>query len=230
MNGEQDHVIKVDIEYNALIVVQSLPIDEKQTGKLLFDDIIARFCDWDGILAYFKTPYDRHDFFSLMQELAQAVSQRAHKPILHFEIHGNESGLGLASGEIVEWNELAALLRPINISLKNGLLLTLAVCKGISGYQMFDFNQPAPVWAIVGPKNKIGDTTLLTDFTEFYTHLLGYKDIQSAIDSLNLGKGYYEYAIMTGGLMLQKLQELATGQQRSIPNIAEIRRVFLMED
>jgi hypothetical protein len=40
-------------------------------------------------------------------------------PILHFEIHVNHNGLGLVSGELVEWDELASLLKPINISMKN---------------------------------------------------------------------------------------------------------------
>ncbi|MVT39387.1 hypothetical protein GO495_02210 [Chitinophaga oryziterrae] len=72
MNRDQDYLIKVNLEYNALIVVQSLPIEEPQTGQKLYEDIIARFCGRDGILAYFKIPDNRHDFFSLLKELVEA--------------------------------------------------------------------------------------------------------------------------------------------------------------
>lgn len=50
------------IEYNGLVVIQSLGENEPQTGQKLFEDIISRWCDLRGYGKYFYDVNTKQDF------------------------------------------------------------------------------------------------------------------------------------------------------------------------
>jgi hypothetical protein len=225
----EDFIIPYNISYNNVVVIQSLRIGDRPTGKELYDNIIRRYCDLKETIAYYREVGCKSEFDTVLSNLVRAVKNHNNLPILHLEIHGGKVGLELSNGELVSWEELASYLREINIVLKNNLLVTLAVCKGIMLYQAADFYQPAPFWGIIGPKHKVGDTTLLTDFTEFYSLLLRHSDMQGAVDILNQNKEGYEYALLTSPTMIQLLEELSTARNTKVPDLDEMRKIFLME-
>lgn len=172
------------LKYNGIVVIQSLPDDEKQTGTLLYEDIIARRCDQNGHGKYFYDPSSKNDLIDVLNTICNNVLHDDLLPILHFEIHGSEHGLGLKNGDHVLWKELQEYCRLINIKTKNQLIITLATCWGSSIWEMIDIGVPAPYWGYIGPREKIGIGDLMLDFGEFYDCLLTEQSWDKALERL----------------------------------------------
>lgn len=224
-----DHFdININITYNHIVVIQSLPSGEIPTGKRLYDDIISRRCEQRKIQSRYFDVDNKGKFFSLISNIADGVLNKNVLPILHFEMHGDDKGFMLANGEIADWEELTPFLRQMNVHLKNGLLVTLGVCEGIYLYQVINPLQPAPFWGVIGPKTKISNIHIEADFTEFYNTLLSSYDFGQALKDLNLFHGHYKYAIITCEMIWQMLIEMAKELRRPLPNEEETRKKFLL--
>ncbi|WP_343688708.1 hypothetical protein [Chitinophaga sp.] len=208
---EEGYIIEYNIPFTGIMVVQSLPSYETQTGKELYDDIIDRHCERLGYNSFFRNPYSKEEFKDVLNQIIDAILNKKHYWIIHLEMHGSENGNGLvlASGELVTWEELGRYCRPINIHLHNTLVITLAACNGINFYNAADFTKPAPFGIIVGPKQNIYNSDLLRDFTNFYDLLLCKFDLAPAIETLNIHDDGCKYSVLSAGLLFLKLRELA---------------------
>ena len=73
-------------------------------------------------------------------------------PIIHISAHGDGDGLQMSNGEKLDWEELKALLRPVNEALKNTLFVCMSACQGYSGIKMaMSFEDEAyPYFALIG--------------------------------------------------------------------------------
>ncbi|SDE84924.1 hypothetical protein SAMN05216464_11042 [Mucilaginibacter pineti] len=186
----------MDIKYNGIVVIQSLPDEEVQTGKILYDDIIARRCDQNGHGKYFYNPADKAAFFVCLEEICAYVHQDELMPVIHFEIHGSQKGLALKNGEHVLWTEIQEYCRFINTSVQNQLIITLATCYGSGIWQMIDITKPAPYWGYIGPREKIGSGNLMEDFGDFYDSLLTEKSWEKALNILVMNGTRKKYAYL----------------------------------
>ena len=120
-------------------------------------------------------------------------------PILHISAHGFSDGIQLSSGEIITWEQLANLLRPINQALNNSLVLCLSACEGYSGIRMAmtEEDEIFPYYAIVanGEKPLWSDTAVA--YSTFY-HLIakGYF-IRDAVNAMQTASGNDRFWIET---------------------------------
>lgn len=189
----KDNAPAFNIKYNGIVVIQSLPDDEKQTGTILYEDIIARRCDQNGHGKYFYNPSSKKELYDVLNEVCQNVVYDDLMPILHFEIHGSQDGFVVKNGEGVYWEELEKFCRLINVKTKNQLIITLATCWGSGIWQMIDITQPAPYWGYIGPKEKISNGDLMEDFSDFYNSLLTEQSWDKALERLESNKTRHKY-------------------------------------
>jgi hypothetical protein len=116
-----------------IVIFQSLQDADEKTGLLLYENHIR--CQIDYYSGGVKT-HKFHDIKSASEliELLKAYQTKAKDLtggiVLHFEMHGNTDHLACADGSFVVWEELAGLLRPINVATGNNLYLTMATCYG----------------------------------------------------------------------------------------------------
>jgi hypothetical protein len=199
-------LITSQIEYNGLVVIQSLGENEQQTGQKLYEDIISRRCDLRGHGKYFYDVNTKQEFFNALDQVFQMVVSESLRPIIHFEMHGFLGGVAIKNGERVIWTEFVQYCRLINVVTKNQLIITLATCWGSEIARMIDITQPAPYWGYLGPKEEISSGDLLEDFGEFYDSLLTEGSFAAALNTMVLNnqrgkyihlhaKGIFEYHI-----------------------------------
>ncbi|MBJ6368136.1 hypothetical protein [Snuella sedimenti] len=174
------------INFNKIFVIESLDsTEEKETGKELYDDLLR----WKEIQlgAPFKAELiqvkNRIQFFESLKKIKNECKNNSVYPIIHFEIHGNKSGLSLVSNEFIEWIELYKNLITINSIIGNNLFLTLAVCKGAYLMELIKLANPAPFWGFIGSFDKINSEDILIRYNEFYKEFL---------DSFNISKAFYK--------------------------------------
>lgn len=154
-----------------LIIIESLKSSEKQTGKILNDEIIKfkKFQE-PNLSSTLIEVCSKIEFISCLKRIRKRITIEGLFPILHFETHGSEDGLHLSNGDIFTWEEIFEETRAINIVLKNSLMLNLGMCEGISLIAKIDPMKRAPFRAIVGTSSDISWSKLLEGFEIYYTN------------------------------------------------------------
>lgn len=163
--------------FSSVRVVQALGVGDKPTARRLFDEILRPASHGDEILTvdYLEVTSSEELLCSLSNLAAEVKATNDH-PILHIEAHGNEQGLCLPNGEILEWRPLAEVLSEINQSTGMNLLLVLGACKAAHFIQTLLPTKPSPVWALISPRVIIHEDKLLESFIVFYRELLDHRD------------------------------------------------------
>lgn len=201
------------IEFDTILVIQSLSKNEKQTGTELHNDLLQRRAMQ---IPFLKTGLADVDsaakFRTAMQQLAVLTWRGRMKPFLHFEIHGEKEGLQLSSGEWITWEEFAGLLRMINIPLRNGLFVSMAVC--YSGYLYGEIRPdlPSPFFAFTGSWQEIYQHEVMEDFYVFFDTLLEPSNIRkidfaNAIRMLNRSYEPHKFGFYSSELVFDMLME-----------------------
>ena len=101
-------------------------------------------------------------------------------PLLHISAHGSETGIQLASEEVVSWEMLRNLLMPINKALNGMLILCMSSCKGFNACRMAMKKGELPFFGVIG---NVGDPTWSDTAIAYLTfyHLLsnGYPVVEA---------------------------------------------------
>ena len=113
--------------------------------------------------------------------IGSEVETTGEVPFLHFECHGSEAGLILASGEFIDWAELRDILTPINVATRLNLCVSLAACHGQNLATVINPTAPAPVWGLLGPQEEQSTGFLMDFFKGFFSALLSNPDLAQAL-------------------------------------------------
>ena len=116
------------VSFDSVVLIESLLAD-RATGTALFHSTIGPQCVAHGMPAELYQVPDKATFFGALKA-AENLAIAGHSPILHFEMHGDETGLELLSGEMVAWAELSPWLTRINERTRVNLLVVAAACNG----------------------------------------------------------------------------------------------------
>lgn len=169
-----------------LVILQSLPANETQTGSLLKESLTTvHRLPIPVTLLNVATADDLIRFLNHMQASAEK-SRGAWVPMLHLEVHGNPAGLGLASNEFLPWETLAPCLRRLNVTVRNSVVLVLGVCSGAFAMTAAATSpfEPSPFYGLVGPDQPVPIAYLPDAFEAFYTNLLRTGDFVPAVNAL----------------------------------------------
>lgn len=174
--------------FNKLWVIESLPEGDLMTGTALVENHLEAVANRNSDLHFaFKKPRTKSELIELLHKVRdEALSEKLY-PMLHFECHGCPDGLGVASGELVEWDELREILIEINQASQLNLVVVLAACNGVHLIKVSTKMDRAPFWAIIGPENEITAGEAQNDFATFYNSFFQCLDGDAAINALNGG-------------------------------------------
>ncbi|MCC5846199.1 MAG: hypothetical protein JJU05_18275 [Verrucomicrobia bacterium] len=188
-----DVIMRSESIFNKLWVVESLPEGDLKTGTALVENHLKyiKYANHDLHLA-FETPKTKVALLKLLHNIRdETISDRLY-PLLHLECHGCPDGLGVASGELVAWDELREILIEINQACKLNLVVVLAACHGVHLIEVSTKMDRAPFWAVIGPEEEITAEEAENDFSAFYIEFFQNLDGDAAIDALN-GRGLKKY-------------------------------------
>lgn len=178
--------MSLSAHFSKIIVIQSIPRNELRTGTKLHEDLETLDVWYErGLKPELKNATTRNDLLELLSELTDKARLEGDWPVLHFESHGNQQGLGLASGEFISWDELKKPLADLNIQTRNNLLVVLAACYGAYLMTTLVPTDRAPCWGLVGPNEAMYPDVLLKSFLEFYAELLATGNGTASLKRLN---------------------------------------------
>lgn len=95
--------------FDSVIVIESLRKSEWPTGTDLFETTIAPESLAQNIYPELYHVASRRQMLGALRNVATLASD-GRAPIIHLEMHGNQQGLRLATGETIDWDELAPVL------------------------------------------------------------------------------------------------------------------------
>src|SRR5437879_4136844 len=150
------------LRFDSVCVIESLgdPDPSRHTGTWLVQNVLRPAATHQAIKVFHAAPAGRGEFFKALAQIQDVIVARGHGPIIHLETHGDKDGIILASDEVVEWRELTDVLTAINHAVGFNLLVVLAMCRGYYFIQTLVPTRPSPVWALVGPAEKVWDGDL----------------------------------------------------------------------
>ena len=177
-----------NLQFNRIIVIESLPEKERRTGKDLYNDVLhlRQHQLENQFEACYYFIHSHEDFCHTLQLIKSVVDSVSIAPVIHFEMHGSDKGLQLASGHMVSWSELNYFFREINTKTHNSLLITFASCYGLSIISNMGLHKKGPFCSVIGSNEEIFPEEILISFSGFYDTLLVEKSFDNAIKSLNL--------------------------------------------
>lgn len=181
------YLLLIMIEFNRIYVIESLPEGEEKTGTQLNDDLLRwQQYRYKGFKSVLLEPKDILEWTESMEIILDDTVNKGVFPIIHFEIHGstNKDGLVLASGELVSWESMRAILTKINIASRMNLFVSLAVCHGAYLLMQYQLDQRAFCSGLLGSFEKIMISDLKIRFTEFYQELFTSFDMNKAYQRL----------------------------------------------
>ncbi len=178
---------KENIYFTKIIVIQSLPDNERKTGTEIHNDTISRRAWVDPNLSTELIDINRrNELFKLLERINKEAAEFDAIPFIHFETHGTEKGISLKSGQEVLWKEIIPKLREININSGNNLFVSISSCWGGNIQFEIEIIKPCPFRGFIGPMDKIYPDELLETFTNFFNELLLTDDFEKAINQLNI--------------------------------------------
>lgn len=162
-----------------IVVIQSLSGDDRETGRELYDDIIRRNIDYKQpevikMTHKFIDVATKAAFVESVQQLIQVADSFSDGILIHLETHGaaDMTGLILADGNLITWEELTDMFREINIATNNNLYITMATCLGRYMYQSVKTDRKAPYSGYISASKIVNQNEILEDFSVLFETLV----------------------------------------------------------
>ncbi|MDF1676678.1 MAG: hypothetical protein P1U44_13265 [Vicingaceae bacterium] len=198
----------MEITFNKIYVIESLPDNETKTGTDLHNDIIRRrLWSHKNISSELNIINSKLEFLNLFETVKTEIKENKIIPYFHFEIHGNKNGFFLKSNEQVNWIELHHRLMELNMLVKNNTWLSLATCFGAYIYSIVKPTDRSPFYGYIGPWEEIDIRDIPMSYERFFETLLENFDIKEAVKALNLSNPHkpIDYKIYDSNSVFQRV-------------------------
>ena len=173
--------------FNKVWVIESLRRGDRETGKLLYNDVLLPITLREKDLKVeIACPTDKESFFNVLSDVEREANAGLY-PIIHLECHGSKEGLQLTNLDTVSWSELRDVFIRINIASQLNTIIVVAACNGIYLINVSTRLDRAPFWAVIGPVDEISDLELKRDFAAFYETFFQTLSGDEAVNALNKG-------------------------------------------
>jgi len=180
--------MKVLFNSNHLYYVESLKNEEiPKVDDHLYHNCISRLSKTNVIKSSFHQIGCDKDFDILFEQILYDVKYNSIFPIIHIECHGNSiEGLLLKNDSYYDWLRLVNILRKINISCKNNLFITFAVCFSHKVFSSISLKLPAPFFGVILSNKEIKNSELIIRYHSFYTQFFLSGNINDSLKVLNM--------------------------------------------
>ena len=174
------------VSFDSIVVIESLRPKDERPGADLFRRTIRPGLERHGLYGELYQIKSASEFRgALLAVLHHARNGRA--TIVHFETHGDESGIQLTTGETLAWTDLAPALAEINRACEVNLLVVAAARHGWYLGSVLRPIDRSPAWGVMGPPDRVGELDLSNAMHRFYSDLLINFDVSKALSAANKG-------------------------------------------
>lgn len=169
---------------DALLLIQSLPESDAETGREVQDRVVE-----DGLLPSGRTLHFRlfgeDDFKSSLKWILEAINEGKFRyPCIQIDCHGSNQGLHLRDGAVIIWSRVQDFMNQILKATDNNLLVVLGACHGSFFIQQENMKY-VPCSVLVSSRGRIDGSTLSERLVAFYSALFETGKTSQAMERLN---------------------------------------------
>lgn len=180
---------KITIEYNSIIIIESLRPQDLKTGEILYGNLKSTHLEQEGIQLIKVS--DRNDFIDIMNQIKfLMMNNEIFRPIINIEAHGDKSVMQFTDYSTMEWSELMDITRCINRICNNNLVLFLACCEGYHFIMSTSIKNYSPCGYLFSPKESILEDDVQLATTEFFNEIIINGDLDDVANLLKNKKIY----------------------------------------
>lgn len=169
--------------FSSLHIIESLGESDGNPGNDLLQRLSIHF-NVKNIAIHYHTAFDEQGIYTILDHIYDNEVNKGDVPILHFEAHGDHTGLILRDKSTMLWESLSARLTEFNIKTNFNLLVVLSCCDGIHQIKTLSTHSACPFSALVGCEGTIHTDELLNGFEHFYKTLLTEESGTKALSTL----------------------------------------------
>jgi hypothetical protein len=176
-------------EFHKIWVIESLREGELKTGTRLVEDQLlpARLRHQDLAVAH-ESPTSKTELIKILETIRDEALYQGIYPFIHFDCHGDPTGLQTTNGDHLTWEELRLLLIQINHACRCNLMIVVAACSGIHLIKCSTRLDRAPFYAVIGSETKVKAGEIDRDFQAFYSVFFQQLNGDDALRAINKGK------------------------------------------
>jgi hypothetical protein len=177
--------MRLEFRFNAVHLIESIPPGEGHPARLLHEDTLKwKEFRHEGFTSRFSEVASAADLERCLAGVHAEVNTKGVFPLLHLDMHGSERGVQLRNGDFMAWSELKPLLQRINVAMCNNLLVTMSTCNGWHLARTLSLVDRAPVFGVIGCKERFSFEAGRLAFTGFYEKLLTTESIADMLAAL----------------------------------------------
>jgi hypothetical protein len=175
------------LNVHSIEIIDSVPTDESQTARHLYEHLL----DLRSVEDNPQWDVTRHrveassDLFAVLDAFSKRATEEQLYPLLHFECHGSEEQIQLASGECITWLALSQSLRTLNRATRNNLIAVWAACEGFHSIKSIvgGIVQGTSMRLVVGPAEEVPAGRLEDSMKALYSALISAFDFDAAVQA-----------------------------------------------
>ncbi len=180
----------VTAHHEAVHIIESLRARDLKTGQRLRDWLqsVVKASGLAVPVRFWREP-TKAGLLDRLRLIAAEVRNTGQAPIIDLQTHGDLDRLQVTSCERVTWSDLKAPLIEINVACGLNLLVLVGACDGEALLRVLEAHDRAPVWGLIGPREKVREQAIEEAHAAFYATLLSTRDGGAAVRAMNATAG-----------------------------------------
>ena len=212
---------------SSLHIIESVGEVDGEPGRALHERLLKTPGQFSGLPIHVHKVLGESDLNSIMEAIFQGEASKGMTPILHFEVHGNNSEFCLRNGSRIPWIVFGQQLARFNLATRFNLLVVFSCCNGYQQIDALDAFRVCPFTALVSCVGTISTAELLDGFVAFYRTLAtdrlitkAVRDMKAAIKSGTTA----EFGLVSAARMFRSVVEAIYRENRDPEYLRDKKR------
>ena len=207
--------LNTEFACNSVVWISSLaPNDEGPTRRMVAE--MTGHAQALGFAFEHIAVSGRAELSHLLAGLASRTEHRHMRPLVHLDTHGNKDDGLFIEGEnvFVAWDDLAQMLREINVPSRNNLAVVGATCFGLHAIRPINLSTPTPFFLLLSPEEKVSNGFLETNIPRFYRTLFEVGSVEAAFANISERFNYFHCEKLLFIAIARYLAQQCAGKSR----------------
>lgn len=169
-----------------IVFIDCLPDEDAGIARRLWEDVCDHLCNNFGF------PSDqvrrvrvssKRDFFKVFEKLSREISAAKINAIVHIDCHGDtQTGLQFPSRECMSWNDAFNVVKLLNVSMRNNLIVNLGICDGVELACATETFDRAPFRYALMPRCRVEAQEVVSEVMALLSGLFETSEVASGLN------------------------------------------------
>jgi hypothetical protein len=203
--------MKFEHGISSLHIIDSTKESDGEPGTMLLKRLSEQSPAFTELPVYLHVPFDKSEMKAVTDRIFSEEVRKGFVPILHFEVHGCETGFSLRDDSLVAWDDFSLELARFNVATRFNLLTVFACCQGFLQIHSMNYSRACPFTGLVGCIGEPTTQELLECYDLLYRGIASQTPIDKAVQGMKAGLksgSTVEFGLETAARMFRGVIEM----------------------